>query len=262
MSKLEWVKEGLRPLHTDIGIHRSKKERVDTNSANWKKKKEKLINKKGSHCQFCGCHYDKYLYCYNYQPDKKKEKLVLSCRLCYIITHSNFGFTDEIRLCYSKKSQRFIIRKTVRHLLKNGTVPAPEEIDPEVQRINLSMVEYVALLHEVPYRKLPKPMKSYKIFFTDQLDTKFLQIDRKFRFLNPDSDSPYDDPEFNSYFETEQEDHLPVHKFTRVEMRTLTGCFGKPRNKDGSKSDSGSDYEGENESMVGNKKEKKTAARA
>ncbi len=157
---MEWTGLIRDNLNISIGCLNSKQ----------KKKfiKDKLLKKFNYTCRYCGGRYIKYLRC----TDNN-----ICCYPCYIITHINYDFDEEVVICWSKMEQVDIVKKTVDGFINDGKIPEPYEIDKGAKRIKLSTMElsniFVYIGEDVKNR-IPGFLKSYKIFFTQKMKTDFI----------------------------------------------------------------------------------------
>jgi len=129
----------------------------------------KILSNNNFSCRYCGGVYQKYLLCC-YIPDKKCNDVC--CRLCYLITHLNYGMFREMKLYYSKMSQLEINKLTVNYIIENNETPVPTTIDENIKLPGLSLLEYINILNN--YDVLPEELKDYKIFFTNKLGIEFV----------------------------------------------------------------------------------------
>ena len=120
-------------------------------------------------CRHCGGVYHKYMIC-TYIPDCKSNDIL--CRLCYLITHLNYGVYKELKVYYSHLSQIDIIRKTVDLIIENDRIPTPLEIDPNILQVPISILEYINIINN--YDEPVEYLKNYKIFFSQRLDINFI----------------------------------------------------------------------------------------
>src|SRR5437016_2958257 len=94
-----------------------------------KQTRNMVLSKNNYTCRYCGGVYPKYLICININKKNSIDSNDICCRICYIITHLNYGFFREIKLYYSELSQLEIIRKSVDFIIKNNQIPLPKDID-------------------------------------------------------------------------------------------------------------------------------------
>lgn len=120
-------------------------------------------------CRYCGGIYPKYLIC-SYIPSKKCNDVC--CRICYIITHLNCGFFQEVRMYYSTMSQLDIIKKTINYIIENNEIPLANKIDNNIQLPPISLIEYINILNN--YDTIPECLNNYKIFFSNKMNLDFI----------------------------------------------------------------------------------------
>jgi len=142
---------------------------TENNEIEWTENRKAILNKYKFTCKYCGGFYKKYLYIINNLTSND-----VCCRLCYLITHINFGFFDEMILCFSNLSQLDIVRKTVNFIIHNKKVPTIIEIDPDAKKLPISLYEFSNILSLYQFNNLPRQMKSYKIFFSLNVNTDFI----------------------------------------------------------------------------------------
>lgn len=143
-----------------------------------KDKRNKILQETKHSCRYCGGTYSKYLI--YIQGD-------VCCRACYIITHINYGFTDEIEIYWSKMNQLQIVRDTIDFIVDKGRVPYVSEIDEDARILPISSIEYATLIAE---SNLPKEMENYKVFFTQKFSTVHLEMEKSFFDDDNDDDIP------------------------------------------------------------------------
>lgn len=134
-----------------------------------KSSRNKIIIDNKYSCRYCGGVYQKYLIC-SYIPSQKCNDVC--CRICYIITHLNYGLFQEIKLYYSEMSQVDIIKKTVDHIIENNEIPSPDKIDKNIKLTPLSLLEYINLLNN--YNDIPDELSNYKLFFSQKMNLDFI----------------------------------------------------------------------------------------
>ncbi len=183
----------------------------------WSKKRLEALVANDYTCTFCGAKYLKYLIGIPCNDDIK-----ISCRACYLITHINMGFNNEIMLCYSKLSQTDIVKKTVNYIIKNDTVPLPTEIDENARLVNLTIMELSNLLSDPEniVKKLQK-FNRFKIFFTQEFDTTFIQentFSNKPMFIDDSED--HDEAIYSAELLPEE-----IYKFNKKEHNLLKKYF-------------------------------------
>lgn len=134
-----------------------------------KSARNKIVCENNYSCRYCGGVYPKYLICI-YIPSLKCNDVV--CRICYIITHLNYGLFDEVALYYSTIPQVEIIRNTVDYIIDNNDIPNPSNIDSNVKLAPLSLIEYINILNK--YNTIPDELSNYKIFISNKLNLEFI----------------------------------------------------------------------------------------
>ncbi|CAH6421136.1 Hypothetical protein KVN_LOCUS153 [uncultured virus] len=150
-----------------------------------------LLKKTNFTCQYCGGNYKKFLMCIpntkNFDKIDDIANYEITCRLCYIINHINYGFGDETIICQSNFTQKEIVRRTVDFFIQNERIPNPIELDLNVKINPLSVMELSNILIKYSFESIPNEMKNYKLFFTSNLDISFLNanlISQKSLFIN------------------------------------------------------------------------------
>ena len=130
----------------------------------------KIIAEGNYSCRYCGGIYPKYLMCV-YLPSSKCNDVC--CRICYIITHLNYGLFQEVELYYSTIPQLEIIRTTVDYIITNNDIPDPAIIDPSLQTPPISLLEYINILNTSD--TIPLELENYKIFFGARMNLDFIE---------------------------------------------------------------------------------------
>lgn len=191
----------------------------------WRQIRTNTLKHTNNRCRYCGGGYSKYLICFYLT----KDRLDVCCRMCYTLTHLNYNMCcslDELILCYSKLDQLDILRKTVNFTIKTNTVPNVLDIDPQARKLNLSVMELCALL----IAKYDNKCSDYKIFFTNKLDTTFIDsyIDKdnkssKSMFI--DAVAPVNASNQVAPLDTGIYKDLKMHKFSKDELEFLERFF-------------------------------------
>jgi len=198
------------------------------NSNNWRKIRQKVIKHYNNECRYCGGTYNKYLTCFDLN-DQIDDHYEISCKLCNYITHLNYGFFEDITLCFSKMHQLEIVRLTVDFILKYNRIPKILEIDKHAKKINLSILEFINILIANDNKKI-KGFQNYKIFFTENLDISFLinKNSTNYMFI--------DDYDFESNYQVQYnnesinvEEGLDIHEMSLDEKKTIDKYL-KPKN--------------------------------
>lgn len=134
-----------------------------------KQQRNKIVAENKYSCRYCGGIYQKYLICC-YIPSKKCNDVC--CRVCYIITHLNYGLFQEIKLYYSTMPQLNIIRKSIEHIIDNNEIPSPDIIDNNIKLSPLSLLEYINLLNN--HDEIPVALENYKFFLNRKMNLDFI----------------------------------------------------------------------------------------
>jgi hypothetical protein len=212
---MDWIKLNRVPIK--ISLSNSKSSNNLKGTQKWESIRKTILNRDNSTCRYCGGQYLKYLHCIHIDKNKSNnnlENLSISCKGCYIITHVDFSFNDDIVLCWSLTSQVDIIRNTVDFVIKNGHLPQIKEIDPDAKKINLSVFEYSCLISSFKKKYIPNEFNNYKIFFTSNLDTSFIEDnycdDEEYMFVDTDDYSM----EIDNSKSLNVDDGLDIHQFT------------------------------------------------
>lgn len=138
--------------------------KIEENNTDKEKRKEIIKNNKGI-CKYCGGKYKKYLYCV-----KIEKKYEILCKLCYIIGNDTIN-ENKIDIYKSNKSQREIIRETVKGIEEENRIKKPKEIDNKAEKKKLSVIEYRAMIRESNNEKI---LKNIKYFFNDKVNINFI----------------------------------------------------------------------------------------
>lgn len=149
----------------------SKIESIVKSYTDYSSVRKSVLERNKSRCYFCGGLYPKYMIC----SRVKNNDLGTMCHMCYIVSHLNYNFSEEITLCYSEIDQREIVRKTVNSIIKTGYVPSIIEIDQNAKMIDISIFEFSNMLIATN-NKLPPIFDNYKIFFTNNLNTQIIDV--------------------------------------------------------------------------------------
>ena len=194
-------------------------------NSDWPKIRTATLNRRKNICRFCGGGYTKYMVCFHLDDDpfnNKKDNLDISCKLCYVLTHVNFGHIDDVILCHSSLSQLDIVRKTIDHIIKNKKTPTPSEIDDKVKYIPVSLMELCSIMIN-NNGSLPSELSTYKLFVTNSFDTSFVDYHQS---ASQSAGKPYlftesDDEEENNNIVIPIEDTLPLYKIHNKEKDVI-----------------------------------------
>jgi len=162
----------------------------------------KMLVQNNYTCRYCGGYYPKYLIC-SYIEDIKNHDIC--CRICYLITHLNYGFFNEIKLYYSEVSQVDIIQKTVTYVINNNKIPEPNDIDSNVKELPLSLLEFINILNN--QTDYPVTFKNYKFFFNNKMNLDFIYENycNMFTYENEDIDTEKQKVELEEHLPSEEE---------------------------------------------------------
>lgn len=222
---MDWQNKNLNDL--DIKIINYDKPAI--NKSDWAKLKSQVLKKNGEICGYCGGRYKKYLYmCSLKDENYELDNCVLGCKLCYMVTHITPEVIKECILLVSDLSQREIIRRTVDYYLKHNKIPEIKDVDTEALDLDLSLVEYLALLSKTNFR-----LKNVRIFFTKYLNTVFLETNTvsKDTIMFVDDDNDIEDNGYYLNYKCEIND-LPRYEFTKEELNELNKHFNGIDDKD------------------------------
>jgi len=192
---------------------------------NWDKNRLNVIKQCDSICIYCGGKYKKYLYCIHLDGDPnnfESDNINIACKLCYMITNINY-FTNsgQLILMYSKISQIDIVRKTIDNIIKFGSVPTFDSIDPDVEIPEISLVEYITIICNYKKTKINVDFTNYKIFFTDSLDGRFIDS----LFLYDDSESLFSDSEQTMSYDDIPKKIYKINKMSNANKITINNYF-------------------------------------
>jgi hypothetical protein len=211
MQWSEDVRDPIKKAVTDI----SNSAKTQISQTKWNALRVATLKKYKHICRCCGGTFDRYLFCIRIDGNSKNnepDNLDLMCKACYIIKHINYGFNNEIEVGLSKLSQLNIVRRTIDHVMSYNRVPTMKEIDPDAEKVGLSIMELSNVMITADVDKVEK----YKIFFTPLFDTGFIKMS-----MFVDEDEPVtEDAEVT-------EDTTKVHKFTKDERVFLNEFFKK-----------------------------------
>ena len=170
--------------------------------------KKSILENSNYSCRYCGGIYPKYLIC-TYIPSFDCNDAC--CRICYIITHLNFGLFHEIKLYYSSLPQLDIIRKSVDYIINNNEIPSPKNIDNDVKISPISLLEYINLLN--CHTKTPNELLNYKIFLGNKLNMDFIfnnYSNKMPLFLNNKNKNKNNNDIDSDKFDETLENHIPT----------------------------------------------------
>lgn len=148
--------------------------------------RNKILVENNYTCRFCGGVFPKYLILSYIQRAGVSD---VSCKLCYTITHLNYGLFNDIEIYYSKVSQVDIVKKTTEYIIENNDVPEPYLIDADISTVSISILEYINILNNldsIDSTNSINELDNYKIFFTKNLNTDFVTNNYGNPFINTD----------------------------------------------------------------------------
>ena len=169
-----------------------------------KANRNKILVENNYSCRYCGGTYAKYLML-SYIPTAQINDVC--CRLCYIITHLNYGMYNEVELYYSELSQTDIVKKTAEYIIDNSEVPEASIIDKDICTVSISLLEYINILNNVNEDFIIEELANYKIFFSKNLNIDFIMNNYGNPFLDTSKDSikKIDKPIIKKHIDTEAE---------------------------------------------------------
>ena len=189
-----------------------------TFSNQWRNHRTCVLDKTKNTCRYCGGYYDKFLICINLNENNKMnvENYDTCCKICYTIENLNYGFFKDIKFYYSRLDQLTIVRKTVNYFLVSGKLPRPEEIDPEIKKLDLGVLEIINLMLN-DAKEIYKYFPDIKVFINKDFDVSFLKnCNKGYMFLN----------EQNEYIDKPKQDlTIPTIKFTDEQKQFLKNYF-------------------------------------
>ena len=106
---------------------------------------------KSDKCYFCD--FDDTLTDTHYE-----DKLINVCYLCNILINNKKEYVNMCVLGHSEKlSQKEIVKKSREYYFENGSIPFPEQLDPDVKMVNLPV--YI-------YSQFEDKFNNFCVFFT------------------------------------------------------------------------------------------------
>lgn len=198
----------------------------------WQTLRTSVLKRDKSRCRHCGKQYKSYLFCEKVSHKPGSLGYGLRCQMCYRVTHfDKVDFLDQMVLCWSNMDQREIVAQTVDFIKTNDRVPNIEEIDNDVKMVPLSLVEFADILNKYLYRDLPDELKNLKIFFTHELDLKFLgkgfnAKDDYNHYVDGYSEEYEHYQGLDEYYE-DLEDRIPTYEFTEGTQIFLNTYFNQ-----------------------------------
>lgn len=168
-------------IDLEISLSESTSSNNLKSSDQWNDLRKKVLKRANFTCRYCGGRYKKYLHCIHIDRDKTNNKLSnlgICCKPCFMVTNIDYNFNNEVVINWSKVDQLTIIRRTVDFIIKNGYIPNPKDVDPQVKKSPISILELTTVLGNKKLRKnrsYPKELENYKVFFTKNFDTTFIE---------------------------------------------------------------------------------------
>lgn len=148
---------------------------LPTDSPEWKALREKVLEKWGYKCRFCGHQARKWMvvdHVNGRASDNRPENLGVNCQMCDKIRHCGLaGISGFLMRGSSKLPQIEIVRKTREYYKASRRIPKATMIDPEATPVaKMSVVDFANVLMETEWERLPASMKLYRGFFTGKFD--------------------------------------------------------------------------------------------
>jgi len=125
------------------------------------------------------------------------------CGFCYTIKYLNLADPDTIDLYSSTLDQLSINNKTKEHYKLNKNIPLANEIDQNVCKANISLLELVYLLKD-PVTKEFAQKNNYKIFYNNNFPLGFLNSKTADCFDDDDDNDFDNDFDNDTSFENTQ----------------------------------------------------------
>lgn len=188
----------------------------------WNSVRKAVLIKRNNICRFCGGTFNKYLTVIPIDKNtnnKSTDNLDICCRACYMITHLNYGVFRQLLVIMSKLSQVDIVRKSLEYLTKHGITPSVDKIDPNAKKVPISLLEYISLINE-PSDNIPEIIKhDYKICFSSNVDTGFINTNRY------GTESMFDESIDNEESDLPPDYELAEHVLTKDEITFINNHF-------------------------------------
>lgn len=206
-------------LYITTSHHYNKIPKNDYYNVLWQNKKFNIIKEQKNICQCCNKYHKKLLYHIKLNDNFNMYKII--CKFCYMILNVDyFIHTNEMILLYSKIPQKDIVRYTYDFIKNNGYVPLYTDIDPNVQRSQFSILEFLYIKNYL----LLNEQQNYKIFITNNLDPNFISciscINNIYNFSDNDSNDHNMDQKYN-----DQLNNLPLHILSNDEQININNIL-------------------------------------
>ena len=187
----------------------------------WRNKRKEVIKLLKPYCCYCGVKFEKYLKCFRKKPDcDKTNNFILACQLCYMCKHLNSDFIHCCEIYYSNMKQSDINKETTKYLIEYDEYPMPKDIDPNVKKLPVSIVEVIDIFNKYKSKQRPYEMSKYKIFFNKQLSKQYLGDN-----LNGFAVDCTEENNYQYYFGDKQDDknnNIPMYKLSDAELKLFT----------------------------------------
>ena len=193
---------------------------TETTPVHWVYKTKK-IKEYGNTCFHCGGKYQKAMHCIP-TPTIDKTEVDIYCRLCFLIEHCSFNNLHEFILCWSSLSQLDIIQKTIDYIDNHNKIPDILTIDPNAQKLPISLSEFLNILTVWDRAVLPKNIDNYKIFITPYYDISYLYNYDKSLFIDDEKKQGRRKRDYS-----ESDIHLVPYKPSSDEKLVYDICFRK-----------------------------------
>jgi hypothetical protein len=147
-------------------------------------------------CFFCNSEYNAYLSVYN-------NNAINTCFLCHCVINYNKDYNLFGFIAKSKMTQNEIIISTWDYYNKNNSIPLPQEIDKNCQRIEISTYLFSKFTNKNNF-------ENYRLFFTSKVEN--VMKDNFDLIFNPATGKQV---KFLNYFD------IPIYKFSEEEIKNI-----------------------------------------
>tara|TARA_Y100000589_G_C27008941_1_gene569983 strand:- start:64 stop:915 length:852 start_codon:yes stop_codon:yes gene_type:complete len=153
---------------------------LDTRSTEWRSLRAKVMRRDHNKCRFCGIQSTSHMVCDHIDgnaSDNHLDNLGVNCPLCDRIRHCGLaGMQRKLSLWKSSLSQLEIVKMSIDYWKEHGSIPNPNQLDPDAQFVHDDTIEFANILLEKNYSELNDEELTYRGFFKEGSQAEFNSI--------------------------------------------------------------------------------------
>lgn len=169
------------------------------------------IHEHSETCPFCKANIQYRIPTLDYDSNKRYN----ACLLCNTLLNLQKSNSANIILCYSKLTQRDIIKKTIKKYYELCRMPIPNEVDPKVKYI-----QYLPYAFVRAYESMSDEQKTlfrrFKFFFTDKINMGYMGFPTEIKIRADKYRSTYPEKFYEQLFK------IPIYKMSHLKRNLIT----------------------------------------